>query len=418
MVGAITPWNFPHQINFAKLGPALAAGLHRGAQAGARHAVVRLGGRSHRGGAHRPARRGAQRRHLVGPLVGRAARGRPPGRRGVVHRFDRHRSRGHALARRRTSPGSSWSWAASPRSWSSTTPTWPPPRRHGGVRGQHPRRPGLCHHHPAAGATCRARRGGRGRCGHHGRPGAGDPTDPGTICGPVISARQRERIEGYLQSALDEGGSFAVRRRPLVEVRARVLHRPDAGRGAGQLRQGGPGGDLRSGPDRASPTTATTTPSRSPTTRPSGCPARSSPADEERALAVRRPHPDRDPEHQRWRLVRRRRALRRLQAVRHRSGDGRRRLRGVPRDQGRRDRASESRADDRRTRRDERDAAMSGAVGFIGLGNIGAPMARRDCWRGPTAWWCTTCGPRPASPTWRRARRRPQPRRRSRPSPT
>lgn len=26
MVGAITPWNFPHQINFAKLGPALAAG--------------------------------------------------------------------------------------------------------------------------------------------------------------------------------------------------------------------------------------------------------------------------------------------------------------------------------------------------------------------------------------------------------
>lgn len=26
VVGAITPWNFPHQINFAKIGPALAAG--------------------------------------------------------------------------------------------------------------------------------------------------------------------------------------------------------------------------------------------------------------------------------------------------------------------------------------------------------------------------------------------------------
>ena len=26
VVGAITPWNFPHQINLAKLGPALAAG--------------------------------------------------------------------------------------------------------------------------------------------------------------------------------------------------------------------------------------------------------------------------------------------------------------------------------------------------------------------------------------------------------
>lgn len=26
VVGAITPWNFPHQINLAKIGPALAAG--------------------------------------------------------------------------------------------------------------------------------------------------------------------------------------------------------------------------------------------------------------------------------------------------------------------------------------------------------------------------------------------------------
>lgn len=38
---------------------------------------------------------------------------------------------------------------------------------------------------------------------------AGDPTDPGTICGPLISARQRERVEGYLQLARDEGGTFA-----------------------------------------------------------------------------------------------------------------------------------------------------------------------------------------------------------------
>ncbi|WP_026917322.1 aldehyde dehydrogenase [Gordonia shandongensis] len=36
--------------------------------------------------------------------------------------------------------------------------------------------------------------------------GAGDPTDPGTMCGPLISARQRERVEGYLQLARDEGG--------------------------------------------------------------------------------------------------------------------------------------------------------------------------------------------------------------------
>src|SRR5581483_11099783 len=37
----------------------------------------------------------------------------------------------------------------------------------------------------------------------------GDPTDPGTICGPLISARQRERVEGYLDLAVKEGGSFA-----------------------------------------------------------------------------------------------------------------------------------------------------------------------------------------------------------------
>ncbi|MFG1854562.1 aldehyde dehydrogenase [Actinomadura geliboluensis] len=39
--------------------------------------------------------------------------------------------------------------------------------------------------------------------------GVGDPQDDRTICGPVISARQRERIEGYLELAVKEGGSFA-----------------------------------------------------------------------------------------------------------------------------------------------------------------------------------------------------------------
>ena len=39
--------------------------------------------------------------------------------------------------------------------------------------------------------------------------GAGDPQDDRTICGPVISARQRERIEGYLEQAVKDGGAFA-----------------------------------------------------------------------------------------------------------------------------------------------------------------------------------------------------------------
>ncbi len=37
----------------------------------------------------------------------------------------------------------------------------------------------------------------------------GDPADAGTVCGPVISAAQRSRIESYLRSALADGGRFA-----------------------------------------------------------------------------------------------------------------------------------------------------------------------------------------------------------------
>ena len=40
--------------------------------------------------------------------------------------------------------------------------------------------------------------------------GVGDPDDAGTVCGPLISARQRERVEGYLRLATDEGGTFAT----------------------------------------------------------------------------------------------------------------------------------------------------------------------------------------------------------------
>ncbi len=37
----------------------------------------------------------------------------------------------------------------------------------------------------------------------------GDPLDQATVCGPVISAGQRARIESYLRSAIDDGGRFA-----------------------------------------------------------------------------------------------------------------------------------------------------------------------------------------------------------------
>ncbi len=40
--------------------------------------------------------------------------------------------------------------------------------------------------------------------------GAKDPTDPGAVCGPVISQVQRDRIESYLRLAEEEGGRFAT----------------------------------------------------------------------------------------------------------------------------------------------------------------------------------------------------------------
>ena len=38
----------------------------------------------------------------------------------------------------------------------------------------------------------------------------GDPQDPGTLCGPVISAKQRKRVLGYIQKGIDEGAKLLV----------------------------------------------------------------------------------------------------------------------------------------------------------------------------------------------------------------
>ncbi|MCX2964589.1 aldehyde dehydrogenase [Gordonia aquimaris] len=39
---------------------------------------------------------------------------------------------------------------------------------------------------------------------------AGDPSDAGTICGPLISAVQRERVESYIALARSEGGTIEI----------------------------------------------------------------------------------------------------------------------------------------------------------------------------------------------------------------
>jgi acyl-CoA reductase-like NAD-dependent aldehyde dehydrogenase len=38
----------------------------------------------------------------------------------------------------------------------------------------------------------------------------GDPQSPGTLCGPLISAKQRKRVLGYIQKGIDEGAKLLV----------------------------------------------------------------------------------------------------------------------------------------------------------------------------------------------------------------
>jgi len=38
----------------------------------------------------------------------------------------------------------------------------------------------------------------------------GDPQDPGTLCGPVISDKQRRRVLGYIQKGIEEGAKLVV----------------------------------------------------------------------------------------------------------------------------------------------------------------------------------------------------------------
>jgi aldehyde dehydrogenase (NAD+) len=38
----------------------------------------------------------------------------------------------------------------------------------------------------------------------------GDPQDPATLCGPVISDRQRSRIRGYIEKGVEEGARMVV----------------------------------------------------------------------------------------------------------------------------------------------------------------------------------------------------------------
>ncbi len=209
VVGAITPWNFPHQINFAKLGPALAAGCtvvlkpapdspwcaSAVAAVAAEHTDIPAGvlnvvnSSDHSLGAQLS---GDPRVDIVS-FTGSTATGRAVmrsasehitkvflelgGKSAFVVLDDADVASAAGLAGFMASTHAGQGCAI-------TTRLLVPRALHDEVV-------------EAAAATM-------------GALAAGDPSEPGTICGPVISARQRDRIEGYLQLAKDEGGSFAV----------------------------------------------------------------------------------------------------------------------------------------------------------------------------------------------------------------
>ncbi|MEU2000915.1 aldehyde dehydrogenase [Rhodococcus sp. NPDC019627] len=209
VVGAITPWNFPHQINFAKLGPALAAG----------NTVVL-----------KPAPDTPWCAALVGTLIAQET-DFPPGVVNIVTSSD------HSLgAQLSTDPrvdlvsftGSTETGKAVMTAAAQTLKkvflelggksafivlddadlagacamAAFTVSTHAGqgcaltTRLLVPREK----YDEAVEATARTLRG---------LP-AGDPDEPGTICGPIISARQRERVEAYLRLAVEEGGTIVV----------------------------------------------------------------------------------------------------------------------------------------------------------------------------------------------------------------
>ena len=249
VVGAITPWNVPHQINLAKLGPALAAGntvVLKPAPDTPWCATVL--GRLIAEETDIPAGRG-QHRPVVGPRPrGDAVRPTPGSTRSA--------SPGSTATGRKVMASAAETVKKVFLELGGKSAFVDPGRRrpargvrHGRLHRVHARRSGLRHHHPAAGAPGRSStRPSTSTAKVMAKLPAGDPTDPGTICGPLISARQRDRVEGYLALAVEEGGSFVLGGGRPDGLDARVLRGADPDRGRRQRRPGGPGGDLRAGP--------------------------------------------------------------------------------------------------------------------------------------------------------------------------
>ncbi|MGB8408228.1 MAG: aldehyde dehydrogenase [Mycobacterium sp.] len=207
VVGAVTPWNFPHQINFAKLGPALAAG----------NTVVL---------------KAAPDTPWCAAEIGRIIKDHTDFPAGVVNIIT---SRDHAIGAQLTQDprvdlvSFTGSTATGRAVMAAASQTIKKVFLELGGKSAYivlddADLPAAC----AAAAAGVAMHAGQG-CAFNTRLlvprahyedavaaaseamsniGFGDPTDPRTLCGPLISARQRERVEGYLKLAEQEGGRF------------------------------------------------------------------------------------------------------------------------------------------------------------------------------------------------------------------
>ncbi|MBU3750072.1 MAG: aldehyde dehydrogenase family protein, partial [Mycobacterium sp.] len=208
VIGAVTPWNFPHQINLAKIGPALAAG----------NTVVL-----------KPAPETPWCAAILGELIAEHT-DLPPGVLNIVTSND------HAVGAMLTSDprvdmvSFTGSTATGRAVMAAAAPTIKKVFLELGGKSaflvlDDADLPAACavaaftasvhagqgcaittrlvvpraHYDDAAAAAAATMAGIR----------PGDPNKPETVCGPVISARQRDRIQSYLDLAVSEGGTFA-----------------------------------------------------------------------------------------------------------------------------------------------------------------------------------------------------------------
>ena len=147
--------------------------------------------------------------------------------------------------------------------------------RHGGavhrVRHGQPLRSGLRDHVAAAGAAQAPRRDRRdGEEQLRAWCATATPPTEGTYMGPLISEKQRDKVDGMVKRAVEAGATLVTggeKVEPGLLLYADAAHR----RRPGQRDR--PGRGVRTGARRHPPTTTTTTPSGSPTTPSTACPA-------------------------------------------------------------------------------------------------------------------------------------------------